>query len=176
MNNTMQNYYKSLMPISVPFLAEYPDLTASSITLLLTILLSIGVKESSRYKCIIYSFNLFYVYQNRFLPSNHPNCFRFNNVFTLLNLCVVIFVVVAGLSAANTDNWHLPSASNITDDTNKLIQKRGNGGFFPFGLSGTLSGAATCFYGFVGFDAIATTGIEEVNRKSLFINYFRRGD
>ena len=53
MNNTMQNYYKSLMPISVPFLAEYPDLTASSITLLLTILLSIGVKESSRYKCII---------------------------------------------------------------------------------------------------------------------------
>ena len=53
MNNTMQNYYKSMMPISVPFLAEYPDLTASSITLLLTILLSIGVKESSRYKCII---------------------------------------------------------------------------------------------------------------------------
>jgi len=140
MNNTMQNYYKSLMPISVPFLAEYPDLTASSITLLLTILLSIGVKESS----------------------------RFNNVFTLLNLCVVIFVVVAGLSAANTDNWHLPSASNITDDTNKLIQKRGNGGFFPFGLSGTLSGAATCFYGFVGFDAIATTGEETKNpQKSI---------
>jgi len=129
LNNTMRDIYKSNMPMQAPFLAEYPDWTAFLITILLAVLLSLGVKESS----------------------------RFNNVFTLLNLFVVIFVTTTGLTQSSLENWSL--STNQT-----RIEERGTGGFFPFGLSGTLSGAATCFYGFVGFDAIATTG-EETKKK-----------
>lgn len=137
LGQAMQHAYCAAMPLNVSFLAACPDFTAFSITLLLAVLLAVGVKESS----------------------------RFNNAFTIINLGIITFVIVTGLTQADITNWNIPVNHTlaISDSHNY-----GKGGFFPFGVSGTLAGAATCFFAFVGFDAIATTGEETKNpQKSI---------
>lgn len=55
--------------------------------------------------------------------------------------------------AADFSNWSIPK-SRIPAGVNG-----GNGGFFPFGWTGVIVGAARCFYAYVGFDSMATTGM-----------------
>ncbi len=68
LGQVMQDTFEYYLPLRVPYLSPYPDLTSLVLTLVLTFILAVGVKEST----------------------------RFNNVFTCLNLCVVIFVTFAG--------------------------------------------------------------------------------
>ncbi|PFK47784.1 amino acid permease [Bacillus cereus] len=87
------------------------DLPAVCILLLITILLSFGIRESA----------------------------RINNIMVLIKLAVIIAFIVAGAKYVKPENW-TP--------------------FLPFGYDGIITGAATVFFAFLGFDAIATAAEE----------------
>ena len=87
-----------------------------------------------------------------------PVKFKKKILFYLFSFCLVI--IISGLFKANTDNWHLTKEQI---NLNQSIVSAGKGGFLPYSFSGVLSGAATCFYAFVGFDLVATTGEETEN-------------
>ncbi|KAI5709708.1 hypothetical protein M8J76_001852 [Diaphorina citri] len=77
-----------------------------------------------------------------------------NSIFTVVNLLVVATMMVAGSFKVDFANWVIPKESIPAD------KRGGEGGFAPWGLSGIMAGAAKCFFGFVGFDCIATCGEE----------------
>ena len=85
----------------------------------------------------------------------------------------MVYVIVCGCFKSDFHNWNLSPEEihkvigNVTT-TGEVRPDPGSGGFFPFGISGMMAGAATCFYGYIGFDVIATTGEEAKNpQKSI---------
>nr|XP_001488360.3 cationic amino acid transporter 4 [Equus caballus] len=71
-----------------------------------------------------------------------------NHIFLAVSLLVILFIIILGFVLARPHNWS-------TEE----------GGFAPFGFSGVMAGAATCFYAFVGFDIIAVSCEEAQNPK-----------
>ncbi|XP_043271039.1 cationic amino acid transporter 2-like isoform X1 [Venturia canescens] len=101
-----------------------------------------------------------------------------NNFFTLINLGVVLFVICAGSIKSDAGNWKLE------EECTKDSCPHGTGGFAPYGIAGIMAGAAKCFYGFIGFDCVATAGEEAKDPKKsipisivasltvVFLSYF----
>ncbi|RVE65087.1 hypothetical protein OJAV_G00132380 [Oryzias javanicus] len=140
----IKRFSSRYLPMNAPGVADYPDIFAVLIILSLTGLLVFGVKESA----------------------------LVNKIFTCINVLVLLFVIISGLVKGDKTNWSLNPDVILNSTRNSSVNISGSvvgeeaigaGGFMPFGWTGVLSGAATCFYAFVGFDCIATTGEEVKN-------------
>jgi amino acid transporter len=66
------------------------------------------------------------------------------NVFTVLKICLVFFMIFAGLSYFNIRNMDI---------------------FLPMGISGCMRGATSCFFGFVGYDEVCCMALETKDAK-----------
>ena len=82
-----------------------------------------------------------------FISLGVKNTSRLNNLCTLSNILVIVMVITMGAFYCDLNNWN---------------------DFAPFGVNGVVSGASSCFFAFIGFDVIATSG-EEASKPSRSI-------
>jgi APA family basic amino acid/polyamine antiporter len=112
----------------------YIDLPAIIITILVTAILVIGIKESA----------------------------GFNTTMVIIKLAVVLFVIVVGSAHINPANWH-PFApygiGGISFFGHTLWGQTAKGGE-PLGM---LAGAAVIFFAYIGFDSVSTHAEEAKN-------------
>lgn len=110
------------------------DLPALTISLLMTIVLVIGIRESA----------------------------RFNAVMVVIKVAIVLFVIAVGAFYVDPSNW-TPFApygySGISFFGTTLVGQTGPNGE-PLGM---MAGAAVIFFAYIGFDAVSTQAEEARN-------------
>ena len=75
-----------------------------------------------------------------------------NAIIVAIKLLIVLFFIAVGIGHIDGANYHLPPGPQT-----------GMGGYFPFGWTGMLGGAAFIFFAYIGFDAVSTTAEEAKN-------------
>src|SRR3954449_12719593 len=113
------------------------NLIAALIVLILTAVISLGIKVSA----------------------------QVNLVAVVVKVAIVLFVIVAGLFYVKSANYHpfIPPAGTPeapgAESTSSLLQDMG---FHPgpFGIGGVVSAAALVFFAYIGFDVVATSAEE----------------
>jgi APA family basic amino acid/polyamine antiporter len=110
------------------------DLPAVIISLLVTVLLVKGIRESA----------------------------TFNTAMVVVKLAIVLFVIIAGIPHIDPANW-VPFApygyTGISFLGHTVAGQTGNGGE-PLGM---IAGAATIFFAYIGFDSVSTHAEEAKN-------------
>ncbi|KAG8097693.1 hypothetical protein GUJ93_ZPchr0013g37264 [Zizania palustris] len=104
----------------LPWFDVIVDPCAAALVFVVTVLLCVGIKESSFVQGFI----------------------------TVLNACVMLFVIVAGSYIGFQTGW---VGYKVAD------------GYFPYGINGMLAGSATVFFAYIGFDTVASTAEEVKN-------------
>ena len=116
---------------------ESHNLIAAAIVLILTVVICLGIKVSS----------------------------RVNMTMVVIKLGVILLVIVAGLFYVKSSNWSPfvpPSGSKPAggaESSQSLLQDLGIGSG-TFGVGGIFSAAALVFFAFIGFDIVATAAEE----------------
>jgi APA family basic amino acid/polyamine antiporter len=137
-------YFASVFPIPESISGEGSvNLAAGAIVLVLTAVMVLGVKLSS----------------------------RFNAVMVTIKLAVVLLFIAAGAVKIKSANWdpfipppgEAPQAANAVETGSPLIQALFGIEPLAFGWLGIGFGAAIVFFAFIGFDVVATTA-EETRR------------